>query len=269
MSDKQYHIQCAANDVGRYAILPGDPDRCQKIAEYLDFPLKIAQNREFTTYTGLLSGEKVTVTSTGIGGPSAAIALEELHALGVDTVIRVGTSGGMSRMVHVGDVVIATGAIRMEGTTKEYMPMEFPAVADFHVTEALVKAAGNLELPFHVGIVECKDSFYGQHAPERMPVGYELQNKWKAWISGGALTSEMESAALFVVGSVLHMRVGSVLLVGVNPELKKSGINEGHCNDTSRPIRIAVEAMKQLIENDRRQRKNHSSFTEGSCNEQT
>lgn len=250
MVEKQYHIQCAEGDVGRYAILPGDPGRCEKIAAYLDNPQKIAHNREYVTYTGYLEGEKVSVVSTGIGGPSAAIAMEELRVLGTDTIIRVGTSGGMSLNVHVGDLVIATGAIRMEGTTKEYMPIEFPAVADYGVTEALVQAAKTVGLPYHVGVVECKDSFYGQHAPERMPVGYELTNKWNAWLQGGALTSEMESAALFVVGSVLKMRVGSVLLVGVNPELKKRGINEGHCNDTNRPISVAIEAMRRLIRAD-------------------
>lgn len=250
MDTKQYHIQCAPGDVGRYAILPGDPARCELIAQHLENPKLIAQNREFTTYTGELLGEKVSVTSTGIGGPSAAIALEELHALGVNTVIRVGTSGGMSLNVHVGDVVIASGAIRMEGTTKEYMPIEFPAVPHYEVLSALAQAAPKLGQPYHVGVVECKDSFYGQHAPERMPVSYELVSKWRAWLQGGALTSEMESAALFIVGSVLGMRVGSVLLVGVNPELKKIGINEGHCNDTQRPIRVAIEAMKTLIQND-------------------
>ena len=251
MSTKQYHIQLNEQDVGRYAILPGDPGRCEVIAQYLENPRLVAQNREYTTWTGYLCGEKVTVTSTGIGGPSAAIAMEELNVLGVDTVIRVGTSGGMSLNVHVGDVVIASGAIRMEGTSKEYMPIEVPAVAHYDVMRALADAAERLQMPHHVGVVECKDSFYGQHAPERMPVSYELVNKWKAWLQGGALTSEMESAALFTVGSVLHMRVGSVLLVGVNPELKKTGVNEGHCNDTHRPIRVAVEAMKVIIEKDR------------------
>ena len=253
MERKQYHIACGQGQVGRYAILPGDPGRCEKIAQYLESPKLIAQNREFTTYTGCLDGELVAVTSSGIGGPSAAIAIEELNALGVDTIIRVGTSGGMSRKVHVGDVVIASSAIRMEGTTKEYMPIEFPAAADFEVTRALAEAALESGIPYHVGVVECKDSFYGQHAPQRMPVSYELENKWKAWIQGGALTSEMESAALFIVSSVLGIRAGSILLVGVNPELKKAGINEGHCNDTDRPIRIAVNAMRRIIQNDKAQ----------------
>ncbi len=251
MEQKQYHIACGMGEVGRYAILPGDPARCEKIAQYLDNPKKVAHNREYITYTGYLDGEMVTVTSTGIGGPSASIAIEELNVLGVDTIIRVGTSGGMSKNVHVGDVVIASSAIRMEGTTKEYMPIEFPAAANFDVTCALAAAAKESPTPYHVGVVECKDSFYGQHAPQRMPVAYELENKWKAWLQGGALTSEMESAALFIVSAVLGIRAGAILLVGVNPELKKAGTNEGHCNDTDRAIKIAIEAMRKLIRDDK------------------
>ncbi len=252
MEKKQYHIACGEGQIGRYAIMPGDPERCEKIARYLENPCKIAQNREFTTWVGTLDGELVTVTSSGIGGPSAAIAIEELHAIGVDTIIRVGTSGGMSKNVHVGDVVIAQSAIRMEGTTKEYMPIEFPATASFEITSALAQAAEESGIPYHVGVVECKDSFYGQHSPERMPVSYELCNKWNAWLMGGVLTSEMESAALFIVSAVLGIRAGTILLVGVNPELKKAGINEGHCNDTDRAIKIAIEALRKIIRNDKK-----------------
>lgn len=164
--DRQYHVQLEEGDVGRYVILTGDPKRCQKIAEHFEDALPVADSREFTTYTGYLEGEKVSVTSTGIGGPSAAIALEELANVGADTFIRVGTSGGMQLEVKSGDLVIATGAVRMEGTSKEYAPVEFPAVSDFHITNALVEAAENLKFPYHVGVVECKDSFYGQHAPQ-------------------------------------------------------------------------------------------------------
>ncbi len=139
--DRQYHVQLEEGDVGRYVILTGDPKRCQKIAEHFEDALPVADSREFTTYTGYLEGEKVSVTSTGIGGPSAAIALEELANVGADTFIRVGTSGGMQLEVKSGDLVIATGAVRMEGTSKEYAPVEFPAVSDFHITNALVEAA--------------------------------------------------------------------------------------------------------------------------------
>ena len=139
--DRQYHIQVAKGEVGRYVIMPGDPKRCVKIAQYLDNPVLIADNREFITYTGTLDGVKVSVTSTGIGGPSASIAMEELYRCGADTFVRIGTCGGMQTDVKSGDIVIATGALRMEGTSKEYAPIEFPAVADLDVTNALVAAA--------------------------------------------------------------------------------------------------------------------------------
>ena len=161
-ASRQYHIQVAKGEVGRYVILPGDPKRCVKIAGYLENPVLIADNREFTTYTGALDGVKVSVTSTGIGGPSASIAMEELYRCGADTFVRIGTCGGMQPDVKSGDIVIATGAVRMEGTSKEYAPIEYPAVPDFGVTTALVSAAKALKMPYHTGVVQCKDAFYGQ-----------------------------------------------------------------------------------------------------------
>ena len=197
----QYHLQIRKGDVGRYVILPGDPKRCKKIAAYFENPVLVADSREFVTYTGTLDGVKVSVTSTGIGGPSASIAMEELIQCGTDTFIRVGTCGGMALDVEGGDIVVATGAIRAEGTSKEYAPIEFPAVADLTVTNALVQAAKNLGKKWHAGVVQCKDSFYGQHDPEQMPVGDELLKKWDAWMKLGCKASEMESAALFIVAS--------------------------------------------------------------------
>ena len=218
---KAYHIQVAAGEIGRYVILPGDPGRCASIAKYFDDPVLIANNREFVTYTGYLDGEKVSVTSTGIGGPSAAIAMEELVECGADTFIRVGTCGGMELTVKGGDIVVATGAVRMEGTSKEYAPIEFPAVPDFYVTNALASAAEELGCPFHTGVVQSKDSFYGQHSPEIKPVSYELQNKWEAWLRLGCLASEMESAALFIVANYLRVRCGAAFLALGNQERAK------------------------------------------------
>ena len=205
----QYHIQLRKGDVGRYVILPGDPKRCKKIAEHFDHPQLMADSREFVTYTGYLDGEKVSVTSTGIGGPSASIAMEELVQCGADTFIRVGTCGGIDLDVKGGDIVVATGAVRMEGTSREYAPIEFPAVADLNVANALVASAKELGYTFHTGVVQCKDAFYGQQEPEKMPAGYELINKWNAWRMLGCLASEMESAALFVVAAKLGVRAGS------------------------------------------------------------
>lgn len=247
---KQYHIACEEGDVGSICILPGDPGRCEKIAKYFDNPVKIAQNREYVTYTGSLCGKRVSVTSTGIGGPSASIAMEELTAIGVKTFIRVGTCGGINLDVRSGDVVIATGAVRNEGTSREYAPIEYPATADFDVTTALVKGAKKLGLSYHTGVVQCKDSFYGQHSPEKSPVSYELLNKWEAWKKLGVLASEMESAALFVTAASLGVRCGSVFSVVWNQERKAKGIFEEDCHDTERAIKTAVEAIKILINGD-------------------
>ncbi len=248
---EQYHIGLNKGDVGEYVILPGDPKRCEKIAAYFDDAKLIADRREFTTYTGFLNGVKVSVTSTGIGGPSASIAMEELVNIGAKTFIRVGTCGGMDINVKGGDIVIATGAIRMEGTSKEYAPIEFPAVANIDVVNSLIQASKNLGYEHHTGIVQCKDSFYGQHNPERMPVSYELMNKWEAWKRLGCLASEMESAALFIVGSFLRVKVGSVFLTVANQEREKQNLENPVVHDTDKAIKTAVEALKILIAQDK------------------
>ena len=244
----QYHIGLKEGDVGEYVILPGDPKRCAKIAAYFDDAKLIADRREYTTYTGYLNVVKVSVTSTGIGGPSAAIALEELVKVGAKKFIRVGTCGGMDIDVKSGDLVIATGAIRMEGTSKEYAPIEFPAVADYDIVTSLINAAKKLNQSYHVGVVECKDSFYGQHSPEIMPVNYELQNKWNAWLKLGCKASEMESAALFIVASYLKVKVGSIFLVVANQEREKQGLENPVAHDTDAAIKTAVEAIKGLMQ---------------------
>ena len=230
----QYHIQLGKGDVGRYVLLPGDPKRCEKIAAHFDNPVKMADSREYVTYTGYLEGEKVSVTSTGIGGASASIAMEELVKIGADTFIRVGTCG-----------------IRMEGTSREYAPIEYPAVADFHMVQALVQAAEKGKYPYHVGVVQCKDAFYGQHEPETKPVSYELLNKWEAWKRLGCLASEMESAALFVVGNYLRVRVGSIFLVVANQERAKLNMENPVVHDTELAITTAVEALRDIIRKDK------------------
>ncbi len=250
--DKQYHTQVGKGDVGRYVILPGDPKRCEKIAAHFTDARLIADSREFVTYTGYLGDEMVSVTSTGIGGPSSVIALEELVMAGADTFVRVGTCGGMQEDVKSGDVVIATAAVRMEGTSREYAPIEFPAVADYQVLSCLVEASKNLGLPTHVGVVQCKDSFFGQHSPETKPVSYELLNKWEAWKRLGTLASEMESAAIFVAASALKVRAGSCFLVVANQEREKLGLYNPVVHDTECAIQVGVEALRLLIEKDKR-----------------
>lgn len=251
-SGKQYHIGIGPEDVGEYVILPGDPGRCESIAKYFDDAKKVGQNREFTTYTGYLNGVKVSVTSTGIGGPSASIAMEELVACGAKTFIRVGTCGGIRIDVKGGDVAIATGAIRMEGTSKEYCPIEYPAVPDFDVTNALVNAAKRQGVTYHTGVAQCKDAFYGQHRPETLPNSYELLNKWDSWIKMNAIISEMESAALFIVASYLNVRVGSCFIVFANQERAKAGLDNEQCHDVDKPIKVAIDALKELIEQDKK-----------------
>lgn len=250
-TEKQYHINCVEGDVGGYVLLPGDPGRCEAIAQHFDNPVHIGMNREYNVYTGTLLGEKVSVCSTGIGGPSAAIAMEELVRLGAHTFIRVGTCGGIDLDVLPGDVVVATGSIRFEHTSLEYAPIEFPAVADFDVVAALKNASEELGYRTHTGVVQCKDSFYGQHCPEKSPVYYELLNKWESWKRLGVKASEMESSALFVVASALHVRCGSCFHTVWNQEREKAGMFMPMTEDTSGAIKVGIAAMKKLIAADR------------------
>ena len=249
-SGKQYHTGVGPGDVGKYVILPGDPKRCSKIAAHFEDAKLVADSREYVTYTGTIDGVKVSVTSTGIGGPSAAIAIDELSKCGADTFIRVGTCGGMQEDVCGGDIVIANGAIRMEGTSREFAPIEYPAVPDVNVMNALIAAADEAGTKYHVGVVQCKDSFFGQHEPEIMPVSYELTDKWQAWLRMGCLASEMESAALFIAGSFLRVRVGSCFLVVANQKKKKKGLINRQAHDTELAISTAVDAIRILIKED-------------------
>ena len=246
----QFHIRCNVGDVEKYVFLPGDPGRCEQIASHFDNPVHIGMNREYNIYTGTLLGERVSVCSTGIGGPSAAIAMEELSAIGADTFIRIGTCGGINLDVLPGDIVVATGAIRYEHTSLEYAPIEFPSVPSFDVTLALKNAGEALGYRTHTGVVQCKDSFYGQHSPEKSPVHYELLQKWESWKRLGVLASEMESAALFVVAAALGVRCGSCFHAVWNQEREKLGMAMPMTEDASGAIKVGIEAMKELIKAD-------------------
>lgn len=243
-----YHIRLKRGDVGKYVLLPGDPGRCEVIARSFDNPVKVAQNREYVTYTGTLLDEKVSVTSTGIGGPSTAIAVEELAMVGAETFIRVGTSGAMQPGIGVGDLAIVTAAIRDEGTTRQYMPIEFPAVADIDVTSALRAAAERLHLTFHLGVSQSKDSFYGEVEPDRQPLAEQLNARRRAWIAGGAVCSEMEAATVFVISSILGKRAGGVMLI-VNSQFAEGGRKPQH-QILERLISTGIEAVRVLIEHD-------------------
>jgi uridine phosphorylase len=252
----QHHIQLKRGDIGRYVLLPGDPGRCKKIAAHFDKPKLIAQNREYTSYSGYLLGEKVSVVSTGIGCPSTAIAMEELIRIGADTFIRVGTSGGMQPYIESGDIAIVTGAIRDEGTTLHYMPPEFPAVADLEVVLALRAGVERLKMNYHLGISQSKDSFYGEWNPDEMPVANHLKQRWKAWVDGGAICSEMEASAIFVISSIHGTRAGGAMLMMKIPDKIPTNpveiIKLVKGFDEDRVIRVAVEGLKILIENDRK-----------------
>lgn len=246
-----HHLAVRRGDVGRYVLLPGDPGRVEKIASRFDNPRFVASHREYVTWTGELDGVPVSCTSTGIGCPSAAIALEELVGAGADTFVRVGTSGAMQRHIRTGDIGIITGGIRDEGTSRHYLPIEFPAVADVDVTVALRQGARDIGHPFHLGVAQSKDSFYGQHEPQRMPIGPELNRRWDAWMAGGAICSEMEAAALFVVASTLRVRAGGVMLIFQNLDHTPPTEDDLRLGDVERVIDVAIAGLRRLIAADR------------------
>ena len=246
--EKQYHIGLSREDVegAEIALLPGDPGRVEKIAREMENPKMIGQCREYTSWLGRINGRPVLVMSTGMGGPSTAIAVEELNMLGIRIMIRVGTCGGIKTDVKAGDVIVVNGAVRQEGTSLQYIPIEYPAVADVDLVCALRDAASALGYTCHVGIAQSKDSFYGQHNPDRMPVGYELRNKWEAWKKAGVLASEMETATLFTVASIYGIKAGAILLCVWNQEREALGLGNDEIHEMTAPIKIAINAIKKL-----------------------
>ncbi|OQA92378.1 MAG: Uridine phosphorylase [Elusimicrobia bacterium ADurb.Bin231] len=245
--EKEYHIALGKGDVGRYVLLPGDPGRAPKIAGYFDDSKEMAYNREYRTFTGSVTGYdgkkiKISTTSTGIGCPSTAIAVEELIKIGADTFIRIGTAGSLQKQVGLGDVVISTASVREEGTTRQYVPLSYPAVADFEVTSALVEASRKLKIKCHAGISHCKDAFYTEGNKD-LPLADYNEHMWKAWYKSNVLATSMESAALFVVSSIKRVYSGEVLaIIGLTysdaPIVKKVGVEEA--------IKVAIEAVKIL-----------------------
>ena len=255
-SREMYHIGLRPEQGAAYALLMGDPGRVEAVAARLEDPAFVCANREYTTWAGRLEGERVLVTSHGIGGPSTAICVEELARCGVRTMIRVGTCGGMRLDVLGGDLVVATAAIRQEGTSREYLPVEFPAAADFRVTAALAEAAAGLGKRAHIGVVHCKDSFYGQHSPESSPQASRLLEQWEAWKRGGCLASEMESAALFILAAAREIRAGCVLQVLWNQEREAAGLDNPRADGTGAAVDTAAEALRLLIAADSREERN-------------
>lgn len=248
---KQFHIDLEYGDLGKYVILTGDPERVEYLASFLENPTFLASKREFVSYAGTLLGEKVGVLSTGIGGPSAAIAATEAVKCGAHTLIRIGTAGGIKTDVKGGDTVIASSAVRQEGTSDHYAPKEYPAAADFAVTEALVNAAREENTSYHVGVIQSKDSFYGQHEPEKSPVSGELLSKWEAYLKLGVLCSEMECAAIFTVSASLGVRAGALLHIMWNKDRRKLSLPDDDSHDMEETAKCLISALKKLIEADR------------------
>jgi uridine phosphorylase len=247
------HIRADLGQVGEYVLLPGDPGRVPAVAEHLGDASEVASFREFRTVTGRLDGTAVTVTSTGIGGPSAAIAIEELVQLGAHTFLRIGTCGAIQPYVHVGDLVIATAAVRDEGTTRQYAPLEYPAVSSPVVVSALQRAAATTGATVHIGVVHTTDTYYGQHEAQRMPVADELTGRSTALRRLGVLCSEMETATVLVVGGGVHAaRVGSVLAVAGNrftgESLDHPAVAHRRDQAVAQAIGTAIEAVRLLIQ---------------------
>jgi uridine phosphorylase len=203
---------CGTEDVAKYVLIPGDPKRVETIVSFLDESRKVADYRGFITYTGSKDGVGISVCSTGIGCPSAAIAVEELARIGAETFIRVGTTGALQKNIHLGDIVVASAAVRADGTSKIYVPPEFPAVASFDVSVALKKAARQHERKVHFGIVLSTDAFYGN------------SENLKRWSEFGVLAVEMESSVIFSIASLKKLQAGAILAVDGNPLL---GIGKG------------------------------------------
>jgi uridine phosphorylase len=245
MADLQYHIRCKPGDVGEVVLLPGDPGRAEPIARLLDSPQLIARNREFTTYTGTFDGRAVSVCSTGIGSPSTAIAVEELAAIGATTFIRVGTTGSIQAHVHFSDLVIATGAVRDEGTTPAYVPVSYPAVADVELVSAMVAAAGAAKQRAHTGIVRSHDALYPDLHATSMPRREELEGALEVWHRARVLCNDMETSTIFVICALRNLRGGSVLTVVNEPGEEAIDPARVGALDLTPMFRVALAAARQ------------------------
>jgi uridine phosphorylase len=247
VGERQYHLQVEAGDIGGYVLLPGDPGRCEAIAAHLDGARRIASHREFTTCTGSLDGVAVSVTSTGIGGPSTAIAVEELVRAGARTLVRVGSCGALDPTLRFGDVVVVQAAARGDGTPDHYAPAGFPAVADLDVVLALREAARAGGHRHRVGVVLTNDAFYAEMEPESFPMEGLIRARWDAWARAGCIAAEMEAATVLTVAAVRRVRAGAVLAVIDSASEGVGGLPDAHGLPVDAAIEIAVDGVRRLI----------------------
>ncbi len=246
MAGVQYHIRCGPGDVGEFVLLPGDPGRSELIARHLTDARLVAQHREFTTYTGTVDGTRVSACSTGIGSASTAIAIEELAAVGARTLIRIGTTGSIQPEVRFGDLVIAEGAVRDEGTTPAYVPLAYPARAERHVLIALLIHAERSGHRWHAGIVRSHDALYADLRAPEAPRQRAITEELALWKQAGVLCNDMESSTLFTLGALRKLRTGTILITvnepgetGIDPE-KVAAL------DLSPMIQVALDAVRLL-----------------------
>lgn len=247
--ERKYHVGLTKGEAGQYVLYPGDPGRTPLIAKYLDGAREVAFSREYRTFTGTVAGAPVSAISSGMGGPSAAIGVEELAELGTHTFLRVGTCGAAQPGIKMGDLVIATGAVRSEGTPDGYVPKEFPAIAHPHVVNACVDAAEAAGAPYHLGIIRSVDALYSDLVPARMPRKEELELELEMWARAGVVANDMESSTLLIVASIRRLRAGVILLV-----VDELGAGEIHHVDPAwmdRMLRVATDAVRRLVERDR------------------
>jgi uridine phosphorylase len=246
MADLQYHIRCRPGDVGEAALLPGDPGRCESIARLFDRPRLVATNREYTTYTGELAGRAVSVCSTGIGSPSTAIAVEELAAIGVKTFIRVGTTGSIQKQVRFGDLVVATGGVRDEGTTPAYVPLSYPAVADYELVNAMLAAGRQGGRRIHAGIVRSHDALYADLHAGQQPRFRELEPALEMWHRARVMCNDMESSTIFTLCALRGLRGGSILTVVNEPGEADIDPKRVAALDLTPMFEVAIAAIRQL-----------------------
>jgi uridine phosphorylase len=246
--ERKYHVGLVRSEVGEYVLIPGDPFRTERIAGHLEDAEEKAFSREYRTFTGHVGGTPVSTCSSGIGGPSVAIAVEELADLGVHTFLRVGTCGGLQPGVGLGDLIVATGAVRNEGTPDAYVPKDYPAIASHEVVSACVEAARAAGVRHHVGVVRSVDALYPELAPGRMPQATALREELEVWKRAGVVASDMETATLTIVAGLRRLRAGTILLCVDEVEAGEiQALDPGHLETL---LRVSVDAVRRLIERD-------------------